>query len=149
MFFSLQNAVCFIDLTYLVPVLFIFYIQGVLKLKKNNSGAKRLIKNGGHVCFKLLAKYLTYISVIKVSALRKLYKSFFLCQISQKRKRLGKILPASLSKCLEMFHSLRIRKFSAVRFHSIVCTLRSKMGLANFHKNKLQKESSILNSSPP
>jgi len=33
-FFPLQNAVCFINLTYLVPVLFIFYIQGVLKLKK-------------------------------------------------------------------------------------------------------------------
>ena len=40
--FSLQNAVCFIILTYLVHVLFTFYIQGVLKLKKNNSGAKRL-----------------------------------------------------------------------------------------------------------
>ena len=37
-FFRLQNAVYFIILTYLVP-LFIFYIQGVLKLKKNNSGA--------------------------------------------------------------------------------------------------------------
>jgi len=43
-FFSLQNAVCFIILTYLVPALFTFYIQVVLKLKKNNSGAKRLIK---------------------------------------------------------------------------------------------------------
>ena len=32
-FFHLQNAVCFIILTYLVPVVFIFYIQGVLKLK--------------------------------------------------------------------------------------------------------------------
>jgi len=30
-FFSLQNAVCFIILTYLVPVLFTLYIQGVLK----------------------------------------------------------------------------------------------------------------------
>jgi len=33
-FFSLQNAVCFIIITYLVPVLFTFYLQGVLKLKK-------------------------------------------------------------------------------------------------------------------
>jgi hypothetical protein len=39
-FLSLQNAVCFVILTYLVPVLLIFYIQGVLKLK-NNSGAKK------------------------------------------------------------------------------------------------------------
>jgi len=38
---SLQNAVCFIILTYLVPVLFTFNIQDVLKFKKN-SGAKRL-----------------------------------------------------------------------------------------------------------
>jgi len=42
-FFPLQNSVCFINLTYLVPVLFTFYIEGALKLKKNNSGAKRLI----------------------------------------------------------------------------------------------------------
>ena len=41
-FFSLQNAVCFIMLACLVPVLFKFYTQDVLKLKKNNSGAKGL-----------------------------------------------------------------------------------------------------------
>ena len=46
-FFSLENAVCFIMLTYLVPVLFTFYIilyTGCAKIKKINSGTKRLIK---------------------------------------------------------------------------------------------------------
>ena len=43
-FFSLQNIVCFIMLTCLVPVLFTFDTQGVLKLK-NNSGAKGLIRS--------------------------------------------------------------------------------------------------------
>ena len=51
-FFSLQNAVCFIILTYLVPVLFTFYIHGALQLK-NNSGAKGLtlkLYNQDSVC---------------------------------------------------------------------------------------------------
>jgi len=43
-FISLQNAVCFIILRYLVPVLFTVYIRGVIKLKKKIIPAP----NGNH-----------------------------------------------------------------------------------------------------
>ena len=57
-FLSLQNAVCFIMLTCLVPVLVTFYIQAVLKLKKIIPAPKGCEEGagGGGFCFKKSAK---------------------------------------------------------------------------------------------
>ena len=55
-FLSLQNAVCFIMLTCLVLVLFTFYIQDVLKLKKNNNSSGKMLR-----CFATNRKVASYI----------------------------------------------------------------------------------------
>jgi len=87
-FFSLQNAVCFIMLTSLVPVLFKFCIQGVLKLKKiNNSGTKGLIDS-----------FLLAYSVIQIPVhafyfnLLKMSQCLFICSILARHPPVGQCL---------------------------------------------------------
>ena len=76
-FFPLQNAVCFIILTYLVPVLFTFYIQSVLELKKNNSGAKRLNTLLGRL--KVIWKFVSSFKRVKLIFIGDVISGYLLC----------------------------------------------------------------------
>ena len=71
--FSLQNAVCFTILTYLVPLLFTFYVQGVLKLK-NSSNA---------VCFTILTYLVPLLFTFYIQDVLKLKKLFKMQFVSQ------------------------------------------------------------------
>jgi len=98
-FFSLQNAVCFIILTYLVPVLFAFYIQGVLKLKNNNSDAKSLIVF--RLKQKTLPQSLTSVRVIKQGLILMYLCAFseVICAVTGSRN--GKV---NFFRCLSKSH---------------------------------------------
>ena len=98
-FFSLQNAVCFIMLNCLVPVLFTFYKQGVLKLKKNNSGAKGLRSSSG--CLRLLTH-------LPVTSIIPSILSFVTCCSGQ---FLRKIWPLQIF-CLPFFFICYMFRFS-------------------------------------
>ena len=67
-FISLQSAICFIMLTCLFPVLFTFYIQSVLKLKRNNSGAKGLMYENDplNLCISFPTSSATFIDIRNV-----------------------------------------------------------------------------------
>ena len=79
--FFLQNAVCFIILTYLVPVLFTFLYTGCAKIKKNNSGPKRL---SGFIIDCNMSRGVVYRRQYNLMfILRKLYSSHFIQGVSE------------------------------------------------------------------
>ena len=68
-FFSLQNAVCFIILTFGSCIIHILY-TGCAKIKKNNSGAKRLNAELNPICPLLAllgAHHILHVSRIRVN----------------------------------------------------------------------------------
>jgi hypothetical protein len=112
-FFSLlQNAICFIILTYLVPVLFTFYIQGVLKLKKNNSGAKSLINLVGLIVFFETWEFHSVVHFFWDGRLLRLDNSYGHLERSSVTNTSNPWI-LSLSSCLEIESGQQLRRFES------------------------------------
>ena len=109
LFFSLQNAVCFIMLTCLVPVLFTFYIQCVLKLKKNNSGGKGLRQQDDVAQIRVISCYVN----LSISSPNNFIPSSHClgCQVG----------PRVRGRWLDSFENKITCPLLAVDFQSLVC----------------------------
>ena len=115
-FFPLQNALCFIILTYLVPVLFAFYIESVLKLKKNNSVAK-ILKKWNYFS-------LQYPSTSEIAFLAEIFQDLSVCSSDNNKMNYGRVecvlnMTAHAQKPDFVFRAKRTSPFKSARWGSV------------------------------